>query len=69
MKYGYYLRTVYSYPEIRDFDPNKSEYFIRETRFRKGLQDYTVDDITKEELIQYIMQGYKSSISYKKINF
>jgi hypothetical protein len=50
-------RGLYAYPLEYLRDGGKAEGY-----FRSGTQDYTLDDITKEELQQYIVNDYKTTM-------
>lgn len=66
MDYSVMVRThpgrVFPYPETRFTSTSDGRNYRSEGYFRSGLQDYTIKDITKEEIIKHFLGDYRASI-------
>ena len=51
------------FPEIRSIDPISGKRIRTEGVFREGAQDYTVADISKDELIAHCLKEYKLGVA------
>ncbi|MEO8393846.1 MAG: hypothetical protein ABI700_12715 [Chloroflexota bacterium] len=51
------------FPEIRSIDISSGKRILREGVFRDGTQDYSIADISKDELITHCLDAYKSGIN------
>jgi len=52
--------SAFPYPETRFRDPTDGKMYRGEGFLRSGAQDYTVAQITKEEIIKHCLSDYKS---------
>ncbi len=46
------------------FFSEEGQRYKGEGFFRSGIQNYSVDDLTKEEIIQHLLSEYKSRLQY-----
>lgn len=53
--------SAFPYPEARFRDPTDGKMYKAEGFLRSGTQDYTVAQITKEEIIKDCLSGYKKA--------
>lgn len=55
------LVTAHAFPRTMSTDSTGQRY-TAEGFFRSGVQDYTVDDLTKEEIIRYLIRDYTGKV-------
>ncbi len=57
--YSIVVTGLHPVPRTRSFDWSDGKYFGGEGFLRSGTQDYTVSDLTKDEIIQDFLEYYK----------
>jgi hypothetical protein len=55
-------KTAYAVPIREIVDRKKGQIFTSQGVFRSGSQNYTIEELTKDELVKYIIGQYKDSL-------
>jgi hypothetical protein len=53
-------RGTFPYPETRFWNRRDGKTYLAQGRLRDGSQDYTIESITKQEIIRHFLAEYKN---------